>query len=66
MICAVNWWGDCEFYAQQLNSGKIVAVGPGLRDKGGNTIAVAVEEGDTVLLPEFGGTQLKLEDTECV
>ncbi|KAM7484656.1 hypothetical protein LguiA_000665 [Lonicera macranthoides] len=48
----------------KLNSGKVVAVGPGSRDKTGNTIPVAVKEGDTVLLPEYGGTQVKLGDKE--
>ena len=50
----------------KLNSGKVVAVGPGSRDKTGNTIPVAVKEGDTVLLPEYGGTQVKLGDKEYV
>ncbi|XP_027100344.2 10 kDa chaperonin, mitochondrial [Coffea arabica] len=48
----------------KLNSGKVVAVGPGLKDKAGNTIPVAVKEGDTVLLPEYGGTQVKLGEKE--
>lgn len=48
----------------QLNSGKVVAVGPGLHDKNGNTIPVSVKEGDTVLLPEYGGTQVKLGEKE--
>ena len=48
----------------QLNSGKVVAVGPGLRDKAGNNIPTAVKEGDTVLLPEYGGTQVKLGEKE--
>ncbi|CAI9095987.1 OLC1v1032039C2 [Oldenlandia corymbosa var. corymbosa] len=48
----------------KLNSGKVVAVGPGLRDKSGNAIPVAVKEGDTVLLPEYGGTQVKLGEKE--
>lgn len=48
----------------QLNSGKVVAVGPGLLDKAGNTIPVAVKEGDTVLLPDYGGTQVKLGEKE--
>lgn len=46
----------------QLNSGKVVAVGPGARDRNGNLIPVAFKEGDTVLLPEYGGTQVKLQD----
>ncbi|GAA0163034.1 hypothetical protein Leryth_023356 [Lithospermum erythrorhizon] len=48
----------------KLNSGKVIAVGPGVPDKSGNLIPTAVKEGDTVLLPEYGGTQIKLEDKE--
>ncbi|XP_028776641.1 10 kDa chaperonin, mitochondrial [Neltuma alba] len=50
--------------SSKLNSGKVVAVGPGARDKAGNLIPVSLKEGDTVLLPEYGGTQVKLEDRE--
>lgn len=48
----------------QLNSGKVVAVGPGTHDKDGNLIPVTLKEGDTVLLPEYGGTEVKLGDKE--
>ncbi|ESQ28110.1 hypothetical protein EUTSA_v10019366mg [Eutrema salsugineum] len=48
----------------QLNSGKVIAVGPGARGRDGKTIPVSVKEGDTVLLPEFGGTQVKLGEKE--
>lgn len=48
----------------QLNSGKVIAVGPGSRDKDGKLIPVSVKEGDTVLLPEYGGTQVKLGEKE--
>lgn len=48
----------------QLNSGKVVAVGPGARNGDGKLIAVSVKEGDTVLLPEYGGTEVKLGDKE--
>ncbi|GMH15168.1 hypothetical protein Nepgr_017009 [Nepenthes gracilis] len=50
--------------SSKLNSGKVVAVGPGIRDKEGKLIPVAVKEGDTVLLPEYGGTQVKLGDKD--
>ncbi|KAL0380864.1 UNVERIFIED_CONTAM: chaperonin, mitochondrial [Sesamum angustifolium] len=52
--------------SSKLNSGKVVAIGPGLRGEaaGGNHIPVAVKEGDTVLLPEYGGTQVKLGEKE--
>ncbi|XP_058108160.1 10 kDa chaperonin, mitochondrial-like [Magnolia sinica] len=48
----------------QLNSGKVVAVGPGVRDKDGKPVPVAFKEGDNVLLPEYGGTQVKINDKE--
>lgn len=50
--------------SSKLNSGKVVAVGPGLRDKQGQNIPVSVKEGDTVLLPEYGGTSVKLGEKE--
>jgi len=49
-----------------LNSGRVIAVGPGARDRAGNLIPVSVKEGDNVLLPEFGGTQVKLGEKEYV
>ncbi|CAL0312161.1 hypothetical protein TanjilG_27968 [Lupinus angustifolius] len=52
--------------SSQLNSGKVIAVGPGARDKSGNLIPVSVKEGDTVLLPEYGGSQIKLNDKEFI
>ncbi|KAM6576814.1 hypothetical protein CsatB_028651 [Cannabis sativa] len=48
----------------KLNSGKVVAVGQGGRDRDGKLIPVHVKEGDTVLLPEYGGTEVKLADKE--
>ncbi|GAB4835307.1 10 kDa chaperonin [Ancistrocladus abbreviatus] len=50
--------------SSKLNSGKVIAVGPGTRDRDGKLIPVGVKEGDTVLLPEYGGTQIKLDDKE--
>ncbi|PSS01730.1 Chaperonin like [Actinidia chinensis var. chinensis] len=48
----------------KLNSGKVVAVGAGSRDREGKLIPVSVKEGDTVLLPEYGGTEVKLGEKE--
>ncbi|KAH0863988.1 hypothetical protein HID58_081199 [Brassica napus] len=53
-----------EKASKVLNSGKVIAVGPGSRDKDGKLIPVSVKEGDTVLLPEYGGTQVKLGEKE--
>ncbi|EYU18605.1 hypothetical protein ABFS83_10G155400 [Erythranthe nasuta] len=48
----------------KLNSGKVVAVGPGSHDREGKLVPVSVKEGDTVLLPEYGGTEVKLGEKE--
>ncbi len=49
----------------QYNEGKVLAVGQGRRTlTTGETIPVAVKEGDKVLLPDYGGTQLKLDGKE--
>lgn len=50
----------------QLNSGRVVALGPGAKDKEGKSIPIQFKEGDTVLLPEYGGTQVKLGEKEYV
>nr|ABN08541.1 GroES-like [Medicago truncatula] len=50
----------------KLNSGKVVAVGPGVHGKDGKLLPVAVKEGDTVLLPEYGGVEVKLDHKEYV
>ena len=38
------------------------ALGTGGRDKDGKEIAFDVKAGDTVLLPKYGGTEVKLGD----
>jgi len=43
--------------------GTVIAVGPGSRNaQSGSYVPVGVKEGDRVLLPEFGGTKVELED----
>ena len=48
----------------QVNEGVIVAVGPGRRDDSGALVPMDVKEGDTVVLPDYGGHSLKLEGKE--
>ena len=40
--------------------GRVLAVGPGSRDEGGNYIAMDVVEGDEVIYSKYGGTEIKL------
>ncbi|XP_055903275.1 10 kDa heat shock protein, mitochondrial-like [Eupeodes corollae] len=42
--------------------GLVIAVGPGARNTNGQHVSMAIKEGDKVLLPEFGGTKIELDD----
>ncbi|KAG0711364.1 heat shock protein, mitochondrial [Chionoecetes opilio] len=45
-------------------TGKVLAVGEGLRTESGSLIPPAVGVGDEVMLPEFGGTKVTLEEKD--
>lgn len=47
---------------EQLNQGTVVAVGPGRRLENGTVQPISVQVGDTVLLPEYGGSKVTLAD----
>ena len=44
--------------------GKIVECGPGSYDSHGKIIPVLVKQGDTVMLPEYGGQPIKFNNEE--
>lgn len=44
--------------------GIVVAVGPGARNQNGDHVPLGVKVGDSVLLPEYGGTKVELEDNK--
>lgn len=48
----------------KVASGTVIAVGPGSRSKTGDIIPTQVKEGDKVLLPEYGGQKVKVDDKE--
>ena len=48
--------------AKESNQGTVVAVGPGLRDVSGVLHAPTLKAGDTVLLPQYGGTEIEIGD----
>ncbi|CAB4013205.1 10 kDa heat shock, mitochondrial-like, partial [Paramuricea clavata] len=48
----------------KILKGTVISTGPGGRDNSGNVIPVSVKEGDQVLLPEYGGAKITLEDKE--
>ncbi|CAK5007262.1 unnamed protein product [Meloidogyne enterolobii] len=44
--------------------GTIVSVGPGYRTEDGKTLPMQLNVGDRVLLPEYGGNKVILDDKE--
>ena len=44
--------------------GTVIAVGTGKRDDAGKLIPFTVKAGDTVLMPKYGGTEVKIDDKE--
>ena len=49
---------------KKLNEGIIVAVGMGEKDKNGSREDLEYNEGERVILPEYGGTSVTIEDVE--
>lgn len=46
---------------EKPQEGKVIAVGTGKLDDKGKKIAFNVKVGDTVLLPKYGGTEVKMD-----
>ncbi|XP_012223356.1 10 kDa heat shock protein, mitochondrial [Linepithema humile] len=42
--------------------GTVVATGPGARNDKGEHVPLSIKIGDVVLLPEYGGTKVELDD----
>ena len=47
---------------EKPQQGKVIAVGTGKLDDSGKKIPFNVKEGDLVLMPKYGGTEVKLDD----
>ncbi len=47
---------------EKPTSGKVIAVGTGKLDDDGKKIAFNVKKGDKVLMPKYGGTEVKIDD----
>ena len=51
---------------QANNYGVVVETGPGLTNENGVKIPINVKSGETVLLPEYGGTKVKIGEEELL
>lgn len=49
---------------EKPQEGKVIAVGTGKIDENGKKVAFNVKVGDTVLMPKYGGTEVKVDGKE--
>jgi len=49
---------------ERPEQGKIIAIGPGRKNKMGNIIPMEVKPGDKVLFTKYGPNEIKVEDKE--
>ncbi|MES2570463.1 MAG: co-chaperone GroES [Verrucomicrobiota bacterium] len=47
---------------EKPQEGEVIALGTGKRDDEGKLIEFTVKAGDKVLMPKYGGTEIKIED----
>ncbi|KAK4121602.1 Cpn10-domain-containing protein [Parathielavia appendiculata] len=53
-----------ESSVKELNEAKVLAVGPGALDKDGKRMPMGVSAGDKVLIPQYGGSPVKVGEEE--
>ncbi|EPE09982.1 10 kda heat shock mitochondrial protein [Ophiostoma piceae UAMH 11346] len=53
-----------ESAVKDLNEAKVLAVGPGALDKDGKRTPMGVSAGDKVLIPQYGGSPIKVGEEE--
>lgn len=49
---------------EKPQQGKVIAVGTGKIDDNGKAIPFNVKKGDRVLMPKYGGTEVKIDNKE--
>jgi chaperonin GroES len=51
---------------EKPQEGKVIAVGPGMKDKTGKVIPMDVKKGDRILFTKYGGAEVKLDGKDYV
>jgi chaperonin GroES len=51
---------------EKPQEGKVIAVGPGSRNKDGNVISMTVKVGDIVMYKKWGGTEVKVDSKDML
>ncbi len=49
---------------EKPQEGKVIAVGAGRLDENGKAVPMNVKKGDIVLMPKYGGSEIKVGDEE--
>jgi len=49
---------------EKPQEGKVIAIGTGKIDENGKKIPFNVKKGDRVLMPKYGGTEVKIDEKE--
>ena len=49
---------------EKPQEGKVIAVGTGKLEENGKVVPFNVKKGDLVLMPKYGGTEVKIDDKE--
>lgn len=49
---------------EKPQEGKVIAVGPGKLNEDGKKLPMTVKKGDRILMPKYGGTEIKIEDKD--
>ena len=49
---------------EKPTKGKVIAIGTGKVDDNGKTLPFHVKKGDLVLMPRYGGSEVKIDDKE--
>ncbi len=51
---------------EKPSEGKVIAVGPGVRDENGKYVKLDVKKGDRVLFGKWGGTEVTIDGDELL
>ena len=49
---------------EKPQEGTVIAVGPGKRGEDGKVLPMNVKKGDRVLMPKYGGSEVKIDDKD--
>ncbi len=53
-----------EMAKEKPLEGKVVAVGPGRRNKAGNRVQIDVKKGDRIMFSRYAGSEIKIDGVE--